>query len=430
MGDRRSILKGLGAGAALGALAPAGALPRLAADNRGMSYEKAIRGNGWVEINAQAFEFNLSELERTVGTTPVCVVVKADAYGHGLDLLMPTILRRRVAVLGIASNEEARIARSMGFRGRILRLRSATGDEMEDAMRYRVEELVGNPDYAQALDRMAQRRGVRVRTHLMLNSTGMSRNGLELSTADGRAAARDILGRRNLQFVALMSHFPVEEAGDVRAGLARFNEDSEWLYGQAGVSRTGLARHVANSFATLNVPEARLDMVRCGATLYDDLYGSNFRQVMSLKSRVASINPYPRGNTVAYDRTHKLERDSWLANIPMGYSDGYRRIFSHGNQVPAESRVTYALVRGHRVPIVGRVTMNTLMLDVTDVRDEVRMGDEVVFLGQQGGERIGWADLEKWSGTITEDLETMLGDAVPRVLAPAPAGTPAAPPRS
>jgi len=418
--DRRNVLKGLAGSGILGAAASAGALPVLSAGNRGMRYEKAVRRNGWVEIDAAAFEQNLTELERTVGSTPICVVVKADAYGHGLDLLMPTILKKRVSRLGIASNEEARLAREMGFRGRILRLRSATGDEMEDAVGDHVEELVGNPDYAAQLDKIAARKGVRIRTHLMLNSGGMSRNGLELGTEQGRAAARDIVGRKHLQFVAVMTHFPVEEAQDVRSGLERFHRDCDELFSQTALRREGLTLHVANSFTTLNVPEARLDMVRCGATLYDDLYGANFKQVMSLKSRVASINPYPQGNTVAYDRTYRLERDSWLANIPMGYSDGYRRIFSHANakELPAEARSTYALVAGHKVPIVGRVTMNTLMLDITDIRAEVKLGDEVVFLGQQGTERIGWADMEKWSGTVTEDLETMMGDAVPRVLAP------------
>jgi len=418
--DRRKVLKALAGTGILGAAAPAVALPVLSAGNRGMRYEKAIRRNGWVEIDAAAFEHNISELERTVGTTPICVVVKADAYGHGLDLLMPTILKKRVRVLGIASNEEARLARAMGFTGRILRLRSATGDEMEDAVGDHVEELVGNPDYAAELDKIAVRKGLRIRSHLMLNSGGMSRNGLELGTESGRAAARDIVGQKHLQFVAVMTHFPVEEAQDVRGGLEHFHRDCDWLFAQTALRRDGLALHVANSFTTLNVPEARLDMVRCGATLYDDLYGANFKQVMSLKSRIASINPYPQGNTVAYDRTYRLERDSWLANIPLGYSDGYRRIFSHANakELPAEARTTYALVGGHKVPIVGRVTMNTLMLDITDIRPEVKLGDEVVFLGQQGKERIGWADMEKWSGTVTEDLETMMGDAVPRVLAP------------
>jgi len=416
--DRRGILKGLAGSSLLGVTASAAALPVLSPSNRGMRYETAVRGNGWIEIDPDAFEYNLTELEHTVGPTAICVVVKADAYGHGLDLLMPSILKKRVTLLGIASNEEAGIARAMGFRGRLLRLRSATGDEMEDAVGHHVEELVGNPDYALELDKIATRKGVRLRTHLMLNSGGMSRNGVELATDEGRAAVKRITDRKHLHFVGVMTHFPVEEVDDVRGGLARFHSDCDWLFAQTGLRREGLTLHVANSFTTLNIPEARLDMVRCGATLYDDLYGANFKQVMSLKSRVASINPYPKGNTVAYDRTYRLERDSWLANIPLGYSDGYRRIFSHANQVPAEARETHALIQGHKAPVIGRVTMNTLMLDVTDFRSEVRLGDEVVFLGQQGKERISWGELEKWSGTITEDLETMMGDAVPRVLAP------------
>lgn len=416
--DRRGVLKGLAGTGLVGAATSAGALPVLAGGQRRIGYKEAVRRNGWLEIDAAAFAYNLTELQRVVGATPVCVVVKADAYGHGLDLLMPTILREKVSLLGIASNDEARVARQMGYRGRILRLRSATGDELEDAVGDRVEEPVGNPDYASELDKIGARKGVRIRTHLILNSTGMSRNGLELATEQGRSVVAGIVGQKHLHFVGIMTHFPVEAAPDVRDGLARFHSDCDWLFSQTALRREGLTLHAANSFATLNVPQSRLDMVRCGATLYDDLYGANFRQVMSLKSRIASINPYPQGNTVAYDRTFRLERDSWLANIPLGYSDGYRRIFSHANQVPAEARATCALVGGHKVPVIGRVTMNTVMLDVTDIRSELKFGDEVVFLGRQGEERISWGDLEKWSGTITEDLETMMGDALPKVLAP------------
>lgn len=422
MTDRRRFLGGAAGAALAGMVLPAAGLPALE-ERHAMPYRKAVRHNGWIEVDAAAFEANLAELARVVGPTPVCAVLKADAYGHGLDLLMPSVLRQGVRLLGITSNEEAAVARARGYRGRLMRLRSATGDEIEDGVALRVEEMAGNADLAREIDRVAARRGRRIAVHLMLNSAGMSRNGVELKTDEGRAATRDMTGLRNLRWVGVMSHFPVEEAADVRDSLAQFQGDCEWVFAQTPIRRQDVMLHVANTFATLNVPESRLDLVRCGGTLYDDLYGSNFQQVMSLKSRVACVNAYPKGNTVSYDRTFRLERDSLLANIPLGYSDGYRRIFSRGNRPADPVHEAFALVGGHRVPVVGRVTMNTVMLDVTDVHADVRMGDEVVFLGRQGAERIGWAEWERWSGTITEDLGTVMGNSMPRVLAPRPGGS-------
>ena len=123
-------------------------------------------------------------------------------------------------------------------------------------------------------------------------------------------------------------------------------------------------------------------------------------------------NPYPVGNTVAYDRTYTLKRDSRLANIPIGYSDGYRRVFSNKGQV---------LIRGHRCPVVGRVTMNTIMVDVTDFPD-VQLSDEVVLFGKQGSDEITQAELEGIAGTLLIDMSTVWAQANPKFLTPGSPG--------
>ena len=137
---------------------------------------------------------------------------------------------------------------------------------------------------------------------------------------------------------------------------------------------------------------------------------------MTYKSKVVAINPYPQGSTVCYDRTYVLSRDSWLANIPIGYSDGYRRVFSHANQ-PEDAKITAcALIGGHRVPIVGRVTMNTLMVDVTDFKDHIQIGNDVVLYGRQGNDEITATELENIGQTILVDLTTVWGNSMPKVL--------------
>jgi alanine racemase len=418
--DRRSFLARLAATpAALCAGAGALAAPVLSENNFGLNHARASRGNGWLEIDAAAFERNIAELRKLLEPqTRICAVLKADAYGHGLDLLMPSVIRAGIPWIGICSNEEARVARARGFRGRIARLRTATLEEVEDGLPRRIEEMVGNAAYARDLARIAQRRGQRLPVHFMLNSTGMDRNGLELGDDEGKDDARRILALPQLQVVGIMSHFPVEEVGDMRAGSARFAADTEWVIAAGKLRRAPLTVHVANSYATLNVPESRLDLVRTGGVLYGDSDPAykQFQRIMTFKSRVASINHYPAGSTVAYDRTYKLGRDSWLANIPVGYSDGYRRAMSHGNQPDADKSQAYVLVRGRRLPVVGRVTMNTVMVDATDVRDDIRIDDEVVLYGRQGDDEITQDSLESIAHTIGPDLYTVWGNSLPKVL--------------
>jgi hypothetical protein len=205
------------------------------------------------------------------------------------------------------------------------------------------------------------------------------------------------------------------------AQLARYTDDLAWLR-SAGLG--AVERHTANSFATLQHPATRLDMVRVGGLLYGDpgsVKTDRFVPTMAIKSRVAAVNHYPAGQTVNYDRTWRLERESWLANIPLGYSDGVRRSLSRSNrpEFPAETRNrTEVLIGGRRFPVVGRVTMNTLMVDVTDARDTVRLGDEVVLFGAQGRERITQAELEANSQAYGPELLGVLGAGLPRVLKP------------
>lgn len=149
-------------------------------------------------------------------------------------------------------------------------------------------------------------------------------------------------------------------------------------------------------------------MVRSGGALYGDTVPSftEYQPMMIFKSRVVSINRYPAGSTVGYDRTFILKRAALLANLPVGYPNGYRRVFSNKADI---------LIRGQRVPVVGKVSMNTLMVDVTDLPG-VCIGDEAVLFGQQGDGRITQAELEGHNGAILSDLATVWGTANQKLL--------------
>jgi alanine racemase len=370
---------------------------------------KAGAFNAWIEIDPEIFESNLRLVEAAlVGDPKVCAILKADAYGVGIDLVMPSIIKARIPYVGIASTEEARMVRACGYKGRVMRVRAATLDEIHEALPYKVEELVGNLAQAQAMGDRAHKRGRTLRVHLALNSAGMSRNGIEMETAQGRQDAEALAKIEGLQIVGMMTHFPTEDRADILQGLDAFKAQTAWLFAHTALRREDVILHAANSYAVQHIPEAHLDMVRPGGALYG--YGGTpkppFAHVASFKSRVASVQAYPAGDTVSYDRTCVLKRDSLLANIPVGYSDGYRRAYSNKGSM---------LIRGQRAPVMGNVTMNTTMVDVTDIPG-VRADDEVVLFGKQGSAEITLAEVEQITGVILADQYTVWGTSNPKIL--------------
>ena len=218
-----------------------------------------------------------------------------------------------------------------------------------------------------------------------------------------------------------MTHYPTEDRDDILRQLARFQDDIAWLKAN-GLPDHPVIRHTANTFATLHHPETRLDMVRVGGALYGDTsadFLARFRPTITLKSRVAAVNHFPADETVNYDRTFKLSRESWLANIPIGYADGYRRSLWHANQpefADEGKNNTQVLIGGRRYPVVGRVTMNTLMADVTGDQDRIRLDDEVVLFGRQGEEVITQKELETNSSAYGPDLLAVMGNSLPKML--------------
>ncbi len=422
--NRRTIIAGGAAAFALGAAPGVMAAPALSSRNFGLRPAQVPRRNAWFEIDAAAFEHNIAEIRGIVGDgVTLCAIMKADAYGNGLDLLMPSVLKARIAAIGLTSNDEARVAREMGFKGRLIRVRTGTLDEIEDAFPLNLEELVGNPAAAARIAQLWNRKHANraLPIHLCLNADGMSRNGVELKTDYGKSDARAILRTPHLKIAGLMTHYPTEDRDDILRQLARFQDDIGWLQAN-GLPPGPMVRHTANTFATLHHPETRLDMVRVGGALYGDTsadFLARFRPTITLKSRVAAVNHFPADETVAYDRTYRLARESWLANIPIGYSDGYRHSLSHANQAAFADEArnkTEVLIGGRRYPLVGRVTMNTLMVDVTGDQDRINLDDEVVLFGRQGGEVITQAEFEANSASYAPDLLAVLGNSLPKML--------------
>lgn len=370
--------------------------------------QQPVVNNAWLEISQSALDFNTKKMLTLLDNkSTLCAILKGDAYGHDLTLVTPVMLKNNVQCIGVASNQELKTVRDLGFTGQLMRVRSATLKEMQQAIAYDVEELIGDKTVAEQLNNIAKLNGKVLRIHLALNSGGMSRNGLEVSKARGLNDAKTIAGLKNLTIVGIMSHYPVEDASEIKADLARFQQQAKDVIAVTGLKREKIKLHVANTFATLAVPDSWLDMVRVGGVFYGDTIASTeYKRVMTFKSNIASLNNYPKDGTVGYDRTYTLKRDSLLANIPVGYADGYRRVFSNAGHV---------IIQGQRLPVLGKTSMNTVMVDVTDLK-KVSLGDEVVLFGKQGNVEIQAEEIEDLSGALFTEMPILWGATNKRVL--------------
>ncbi|HSB72010.1 MAG TPA: alanine racemase [Candidatus Methylomirabilis sp.] len=363
------------------------------------------------EVDLAAVASNVTLACRTAGPgTEVMAVVKADAYGHGAVPVARVAIRTGVTWLGVAIPEEALPLRAAGIRAPILVLGPIAPEQADLVAASALDQCVSDPGQAEALDRAARAHGRVLSVHLKVD-TGMGRVGV--APGQVRATAEKIGALPCVRLRGLMTHFADAEAEDptfAREQLRRFAEAEAGLR-QAGIDRP--IRHAANSAALLCLPEARLDMVRPGIMLYGchprgrhcHPGGPGLRPSLRFLTAISQLAAVPRGASVSYGRTFVAPRGLVVATLPVGYADGWGRLLSNRGQV---------LIRGRRVPVIGRVCMDMTMVDVTDL-PEVRVGDEAVLIGRQGEGEISADEVAEAQGTISYEVLCRIGPRVPRV---------------
>jgi len=368
------------------------------------------------EIDLSAIAANVALACRLAGPeTRVMAVVKADAYGHGAVPVARVALAAGATWLGVAIPEEAVPLRAAGIASRILVLGPVAPEQAELVADHDLEQCVCDPAQAEALDRAARARGRVLALHLKVD-TGMGRVGLR--PREVRGVAEKIRALPSVRLAGLMTHFAdaeAEEPGFAREQLARFADAARDL---PAVPQGGMPlRHAANSAALLFLPESRLDLVRPGIMLYG--YHPRgprggpeppLRPALRLRTAISQIRDVARGESVSYGRTFVAPRDLRVATLPVGYADGCGRLLSNRGQV---------LIRGQRVPIVGRVCMDMTMVDVSGLPD-VRVGDEAVLIGRQGADEITADEVAELQGTISYEILCRIGPRVPRIYLPPP----------
>lgn len=350
------------------------------------------------EIDLSALQHNLSILRNITSEKQVIAVVKADAYGHGALAVARRLLTEGVSMLAVAFTGEARELRENGINAPILVLFDR--ENTEDYFTFRLTPVIQDLKSAHRFSDEAMRRGVRLRVHLKID-TGMGRVGFRLDQSSAELlSVADLPG---IEIAGLMSHFSEADLAD-----RSYAEKQTGLFlkiRQELSSRTGgpLLCHMANSAASLSLSHEGFDACRPGILLYGysplaAQYG--LRPLMKVRTKVLIIRSLPAGAPVGYGRTFVTQKPSRIAVIPVGYADGFSRRFSNNGVM---------LVRGARVPVVGRVCMDLTMADVTDIAG-VDEGDEVVLLGQQGGETISAWELAARAETIPYEILTSLGN--------------------
>lgn len=349
------------------------------------------------EIDLSALHHNLETVRKIIDERPVIAVVKADAYGHGSVEIARRLVGLGVTHLAVAYTGEAKLLRESAIDAEIIVLFDRS--DIEEYFEYGLVPVVQDKETARQFGIEAVKRGRSIRVHMKVD-TGMGRIGFIPGKAVSDAV--EISGLKGIELAGLMSHFSEADLADRSYAfhqLKLFNE----IRGAVAV-RIGrpLLSHIANSAAALTFKDALMDAVRPGLLLYGYSpfqEGFGLRPVMTVKTRVLVVRGLCAGTPVSYGRTFVTKNDSKIAVVPVGYADGYSRLFSNNGEM---------LVRGRRAPVVGRVCMDVTMLDVTGIGG-VCEGDEVVIVGGRGEETITAADLAARIGTIPYEILTSLG---------------------
>ena len=360
-----------------------------------------------VEVNLARLTENFRAIQAAVAPAAVMPIVKANAYGHGLVPVARHLVGLGATTLGVAFLEEAVALREAGVTVPILVMGGVFGDQIPVFLRHGLALTASSIDKLRHIDETAREMGITAKVHLKID-TGMERIGVHYYSAEGLLARAAEC--RHCVVEGIYSHFANADAADLRSArlqLARFLDVLTW-YDRHGVVPP--VRHIANSGAVLQLRESHLDLVRPGILLYG-VYPSAevsrtiaVRPALSWKSRVVYFKVVKPDHPVSYGSTWQTDHQARVVTIPVGYGDGYFRALSNVAQV---------MIRGKRYPVVGRVCMDQIMVNIE--WETAYNGDEVVLIGADGGERITCEDLAEWAGTIPYEVLTNINTRVPRV---------------
>lgn len=362
----------------------------------------------WVEIDLDAFKWNLDKIRGLVSKkVRIMLVVKADAYGHGAVRISRFASECGVDMLGVATLDEGVQLRKEGIKLPILIISPILEDEIGSLIENNLSTSVSTYEFAKAASRVAISSGKRCRIHIEID-TGMGRAGLP--GAKAYESIVEISKLDGLIMEGIFTHFPAADS------------DVDYTWDQISLfsgivddlKRKGISFeyiHSANSAAILNIPASHFNMIRPGLLAYGYTSSLDLRDkidvcpVMSFKSKLLLVREFLSGASISYGRTYITDKPTIIGTIAVGYGHGISHRLSNRGSV---------LFRGRRVPVVGRVTMDMTMIDLSGFKNSV-VGEEVVIFGKQGDEKITVDETAQWDGTLNYEVLCRINKRVARV---------------
>ena len=360
----------------------------------------------WAEIDLDAYANNLEQIKTCVQpNAKLCVVVKADAYGHGAIPCARVAVEHGADYLAVATIGEGIELRDAGFTQPILLLGMILPEEAQAVVDHEITQVVCTRELAKALSDAAVQLGKRAKVHLKIE-TGMGRIGVRPEEAADLASY--IVSLPNVELEGAFSHFAAADTRDktyTKQQLALFEQALDAIK-ERGIELK--IRHIAESAAILEIPKAHYDMVRVGI-IQHGLWPSDevthpieLTETMKLYAKVVFLKPLHPGESIGYGRQFVAKRESVIATLPIGYADGYIRAYSPEG---------YVIFKGKKAPIAGRVCMDQVMVDVTDIPD-VKVGDTALLFG---GPELPTDTAAAWLHTINYEVTCLVAPRVPRV---------------
>lgn len=364
----------------------------------------------WAEINTDAIVHNFNIIKKTANT-PVCAVIKANAYGHAVDIVAPILQNAGADSFAVSNIYEAIELRKLGITKPILILGYTPCEFVDELQKYDISQCVYSLDYAHELSTQAKNNNLPIKVHLKLD-TGMSRIGFDCRSEDLNGINDAITAAKLDAFLleGVFTHFAVSDRNEVQEDGFTDEQYNRFSKAVSVLKSNGLTPqicHCCNSAALCLDRDKHFDMCRAGIILYgltpsaDLKLPHDFIPVMEFKSVVSQLKTIRKGDTVSYGRTFTAQKDMTVATVSAGYADGYPRLLSNKG---------YVLINGYRANIIGRVCMDQFCVDVTNIPN-VKRGDEVLLWGKE----LPVEELANIIGTINYELVCGVSDRVIRI---------------
>lgn len=371
---------------------------------------KKILRPAWAEIDLDAIAYNTRNIKKLIGDKDLIAVVKANCYGHGVIDIIPTLLENGVSRFAVAMISEALEIRDNKITAPVMILGFTPLYLGEELINNNIEQTVYDLDYAKELSKIALTLNKKAKIHIAID-TGMGRIGF-LPNEKSIDNITEICSLEGIEVIGIFTHFSTSDEKDKEYSHEQF---TKMLSVMDTLKKRGIdipLKHVANSGAIIDLPDTYLDAVRAGIILYgyypsDEIDKNNLalKPALTLKATITNVKTLEKDMYVSYGRTFKTSNETIVATIPVGYADGYLRKLAENGKV---------IIKGEFAPIIGRICMDQFMIDVTNIPD-VKIGDEVILLGEKNGLKYNADDMAKKLDTINYEVTCMLKSRLPRV---------------